>query len=274
VIEGGANLTVLVVKCAVGVSTGSLAILADAMHSLMDVANNAIAWFVTRASAEPADSKHPYGHRKFETLAVFFVATLLTVMAIELALHAVRRGTPTIDAMPLGLGFMMVVLVINVALAAWQRRWARRLDSAILNADASHTFADVLTTVAVIVGWQLAARGWPWLDSISALVVAAIVLYLAWKLFQRVVPVLVDERSVDAHSLEQAVGSVPGVIEVRRVRSRWQGNAPSVDVVATVAPALATQQAHAIADAIEETLETRFGVVDTSVHIEPDDNYS
>ncbi|MFK7885254.1 MAG: cation diffusion facilitator family transporter [Gammaproteobacteria bacterium] len=274
VVEGAANVVILLVKVLVGLFTGSLAIMADAMHSLMDVVNNIIAWVVVRASAAPPDAEHPYGHRKFETLAVFFLATLLTVLAIELVLHAFRREAPDIDASPLGLLFMLGVLAINIGLASWQRLWARRLDSSILHADASHTFTDVLTTVGVIIGWQLSARGWPWLDSLCAVFVGGVVLYLAVQLFRRVVPVLVDERSVDTQLLEESVGSVEGVREVRRVRSRWQGDRRSVDLIVAVAPMLATREAHAIADAIEARLEERFSVTDVSVHIEPDETPS
>jgi len=85
-IEGSANLIVLIAKLFVGLSTGSLAILADAIHSLTDVANNIVAWIVVRLSSLPADRKHPYGHRKFETLAVFGLAALLTVLAFELGI--------------------------------------------------------------------------------------------------------------------------------------------------------------------------------------------
>ncbi len=269
VIEGCANFAVLITKLVVGVLTGSLAILADAMHSLMDVVNNVIAWLVVRASSQPPDIKHPYGHRKFETLAVFFLATLLTVLAIELVLHAVRRETSVIDPMPLGLVFMIGVLVVNVLLATWQRMWAKRLDSDLLHADASHTFADVLTTIVVIFGWQLSARGFPWLDALSAVAVAGFVFYLAFQLFRRVIPVLVDERSVDSQALEQSVRKVPGVQDVLRVRSRWQGNARAVDLVVTVSPTLATRDAHVIADAIESLLKDRFSVEDITVHVEP-----
>ena len=88
VIEGMANLLVFFVKLVVGISTGSLAIVGDAIHSFIDVANNIVALVVMRFSTLPADREHPYGHGKFETVAVFFLASLLTVFAFELALNA------------------------------------------------------------------------------------------------------------------------------------------------------------------------------------------
>ena len=158
-LEGAANLVVLIAKVIVGISTGSLAVLGDAVHSLTDVTNNIVAWGVIRLSNQPADREHPYGHRKFETLAVFGLATLLAVLAIELASHAIRRDKSEVGQDAWALGVMLGVLAVNVVIASWQRYWARRLRSDILLADANHTFADVLTTVVVIIGWQLSARG-------------------------------------------------------------------------------------------------------------------
>ncbi len=270
VLEGAANVAVLGLKAAVGFTTGSMAILADAVHSLTDVANNVIAWIVIRASNRPADREHPYGHQKFEMLAVFFLAVLLAAIALEISLQAVTRNAEPPEISAWGLYVMLAVLVINMALATWQRHWANKLESSILMADASHTFADVLTTIVVIVGWQLSLRGYPWLDTACALGVSAMILYLAFGLFQNAVPVLVDEIAIEPEELTDAIGQVSGVIEVLRVRSRWIGPERAVDVIVTVAPSMPTVQSHDIADAIERLLEDEFEVTDITVHVEPD----
>lgn len=271
-IEGGANLAVLLTKLMVGLSTGSLAVLGDAIHSLTDVINNVGAWFITRHASKPADSKHPYGHRKFETLAVFALAALLAALAFELALSAINRETQEIATGRWELGLMIGVLLVNISLSAWQRVWAKRLKSDILLADASHTFADVLTTVVVIIGWQLSAMGYVWLDRLCALAVAGLVLYLAYDLFKRALPVLVDERAISVEPLRATAMEVAGIREVRRVRSRWMGSARAVDLVITVDPQLTTSAAHDIADRLEALLEERFQVHDISIHIEPHDS--
>lgn len=270
-IEGAANLSVLAVKLGVGLSTGSLAVIGDAVHSLTDLLNNLASWLVIRHSAKPADPKHPYGHRKFETIAVFALAALLAALAFELALHAITRETTEIASGGLELALMIGVLMINIGISAWQRLWARRLRSDILLADASHTFADVLITASVIIGWQLSAMGHLWLDRLCALAVAGLVLYLAYRLFMRALPVLVDERAIPAEKLRSAAMGVAGVLDVRRVRSRWMGAARAVDLVITVDPQLSTSDAHDIADRLETLLERRFQVNDVSIHVEPHD---
>lgn len=269
-VEGFANLVVLLGKVIVGLSTGSLAVLGDAVHSLTDVANNAVAWVVVKLSSRPPDREHPYGHRKFETLAVFGLATVLVILAFELALHAVRREEADVVQDSWGFGIMLGVLGVNITVATWQRYWARRLHSDILLADANHTFADVLTTIVVIGGWQLSTMGYPWLDSLCALGVAALVMYLAYGLFKRAFPVLVDQFAVEPELLVAIARSVPGVRKVLRVRSRWIGSTSAVDMVVAVDPDLPTTEAHAIADTLEKLLEERYHVGDISIHIEPD----
>ena len=268
--EGLVNLLVLIAKLVVGLATGSLAIIGDAIHSLTDVINNIVAWLIIRFSSSPPDREHPYGHRKFETLAVFFLASLLTVLSFELALHAINKVDSDIVTSAWGLGVMLAVLAVNISLATWERMWARRLQSDILLADASHTFADVLTTIVVIVGWQLSAMGYLWLDRACALGVSLLVFYLAFNLFRRALPILVDQFALDPELLSCSVLEVRGVRHVSRVRSRWIGSDKSLDLVISVDPALSTTESHDIATAVESLIEKKFGISDTSIHVEPD----
>ena len=269
-VEGACNLVVLIAKATVGFMTGSLALLGDAIHSLADLANNVVALVVVRIASEPPDREHPYGHQKFETLAVFGLAMLLAVLAIEIVIRAIDRSDREVVQTGWGLAVILGVLVVNTGLAVWERRWAQKLGSQILNADAQHTFADVMTTIVVITGWQLAARGYPWLDTVFALLVALLVMYLAYGLFRRAVPVLVDSISHEPEEIVEILRDVDGVRKVRRVRSRWVGSKPAVDVVIAVAPELPTSAAHEVADAIEQVLLEKFSMDDVTVHIEPD----
>mgnify|MGYP001814358641 FL=1 len=268
-IEGIANLLVLIAKTIVGLSTGSMAILADAIHSLTDLTNNFIAWVVMKFSSQPADREHPYGHRKFETLAVFILASLLVVLAIELALNAIRKEETEVVSSSIELVVMLTVLIINIVVTGWQHRWAQRLDSDILRADATHTFADVLITSVVIAGWQLSAMGYAWIDRLCAIGVAMLVIYLAYKLFRRAIPVLVDEYAIDPQELNTLLNNVNGVKDVYRVRSRWIGKACAIDLVISVDPEMSIEESHEIADEIESLIEERFETSDISIHIEP-----
>jgi cation diffusion facilitator family transporter len=201
VITGFGNLVVLVAKTVVGISTGSLALLGDAIHSLADLANNVVALVVVRLASAPPDREHPYGHQKFETLAVFGLAVLLAVLAVEIIVRAAEPGPRAIVEHGWGLAIMLGVLVVNLAVTTWERKWARLLRSEILRADAQHTLSDVVVTIGVIAGWQFAARGYPWLDTLFAFVVALVVMVLSYGLFRRAIPVLVDGISHEPESI-------------------------------------------------------------------------
>jgi len=267
--EALANLAVMFAKAVVGFHTGSIAVLGDAIHSLADFANNIVAFIAARIASTPPDQDHPYGHRKFETLAVFGIATLLSVLAIEIILGALDRDPREITQQHWELALMLGVLVVNIGVAVWENRWARRLDSDILRADARHTLSDVLTTVAVIAGWQLAAHGYRWLDAIASIIVAAMILYLAYGLFQKAIPVLVERSIANPEALSNVASAVTGVHETRRVRSREGGAGPAIELVVSVDPNLSTADSHAIADEIERTISEKFSVNDVTVHIEP-----
>ena len=268
-VEGLANLVVLAAKVVVGWTTGSVAILGDAVHSLTDLANNGLALVASRLSTAPPDRDHPYGHWKFEPLAVFGLATLLVVMAVEIVLHALGRFGRPVASSGWGLVLMLGVLAVNLVVTAWEHVQARRLDSNLLRADARHTLSDVLTTVAVIAGWQLAIRGWPWLDALFAVLVAALVFYLAFGLFRRAIPALVDKVATDPGDVMETVHAIPSVRAVRRVRSRTSGAGIAADVVIAVDGNLTTAEAHGIADTVESILARKFGIEDVTVHIEP-----
>ncbi len=269
-VEGFANLIVLLVKTWAGLSTGSFAILSDAVHSLADLGNNALALVAQRLAREPPDRDHPYGHRKFESLAVFVLATLLAVLAIEIPLRSIGRDASTVTQHGWGLAAMLGVLAVNSTLALWEGWRAHRLDSDLLRADASHTASDVFTTIATITGWQFAASGTLWVDSVASFAVAGLILLLAYRLFRHSIPVLVDRAVADPDEVAAALLRVSGVHEARRVRSRTGANGPRIDVVISVAPELATRDSHAIADTIERVVREQFGADEVNVHVEPD----
>lgn len=269
-IEGGLNAIITLCKMTVGLMTGSAAVVADAVHSLTDLVNNLFAWLAIKIAESPADGSHPYGHQKFEQLAVFALASLLTIVAFEVIVSAVERFGEPVEQSILGLAILIISLLFNIGLALWEGYWAKRLDSEILNADATHTISDVLTSVVVIIGWQLAARGYYWIDTIFALVVSSIIFYLAFKLFQRAVPVLVDQSRYPPEQLKEAVNSIPAVITVGNVRSRDTGKGQVADVTVTVSANLSTVESHHIADQIEGVLADKFDIQDVVVHVEPD----
>lgn len=268
-IEGAANLLVVCAKTVIGLSTGSIAILGDALHSLTDASNNLVAWFVVRFSHLPADREHPYGHRKFETLAVFILASILVALSFQLLLNAINKQPASITSSTLELVVMIGVLIVNISVSTWEAYWAKRLKSDILMADASHTFADIMVTLSVIIGWQLSAQGYVWADRLCALGVSGFVMYLAYTLFRRAIPVLTDRYAVEASRVAARIKQIDGVLDAYNIRSRWMGDSSAIDLVIAVDAQLSTEQAHRIADRAEAVLHNEFDIGDVSIHVEP-----
>lgn len=269
-IEGSVNLLVMLSKLSIGLMTNSTAIIADAIHSLADIANNIIAWFAVKVSQSPADKDHQYGHQKFEQIAVFVLASLLTIVAFEVLTQAFSRFGQPVEQSFLGLGILAGTIIINSSLTIWQRHWAKRLHSQILHADASHTLSDALTTVAVIVGWQLAALGYYWLDTLFAIIISCIIFFLAFRLFQSAVPILVDYSDIEPQKLNDALTTVSDVKKIVRIRVRRSSEGRIADVIIAVGSDITISQSQAITNEIQTLLRDTFAIQEVMVIFEPD----
>jgi cation diffusion facilitator family transporter len=269
-IEGIVNLVVMLSKLSVGLLTNSTAIIADAIHSLSDLANNVIAWFTVKLSESPADDNHHYGHKKFEQIAVFVLASLLTIVAFEILTQAFGRFGQVVEQSQIGLTVLIAAMIVNICLTLWQRHWAHRLHSQILHADTSHTFSDVLTSFVVIVGWQLSALGYYWLDTIFAIVIAFMIFFLAFKLFQRAIPILVDYNDIQSTQLFNAIKKIEGVRNVVRVRVRRSNETRLADIIVAVDPDITVSQSDLIVQQIQKSLLEEFAIKDITVSCTPD----
>lgn len=269
------NLAVCGVKTAVGFATGSLAVLADALHSLTDGANNVLGLVVTKWSAEPPDREHPYGHQKFEAMAALAIAAMLGIACFEVIKAAVERladDTPRSVAMDAeNLGLLALVLGVNVFVAAYERRAGRRLNSPLLIADAHHTFGDIWITLGVLAGaigmWLL---GWQWLDVALAVPVAAAVLWSGWAVLRGNLPWLVDAIAIAPESIQQLALSVPGVVDCHQVTSRGLIGRQVFVEMHLITSAKDVETSHRITEEIEQKLEERFGPVHATIHVEPE----
>jgi cation diffusion facilitator family transporter len=267
-----ANLAVVAAKVAVGLSARSLAVLGDALHSSVDALNNILALVVVRVAAQAPDEDHPYGHEKFETVGALAIVGFLSVTCFELARDAVTRllGPHTV---PQVTGAQLLILVgglgINAVVAWYEHRRGEALQSELLVSDAAHTRSDVFISAGVIVGLLLGRRGWWWADPVLALMIAAIIVRVAYRIIQRTVPILVDERALPRGEIQSVAEGVDGVRGAYDIRSRGGGHARYAEVTIAVDPTTDVAAAHAIADEVEHRLkrELRLGAV--TVHVEP-----
>ncbi len=268
-----ANLAVIAAKIAVGLRSGSIAVLGDAAHSTVDALNNVVALAAIRAAAQPPDEEHPYGHSKFETLGGLAIAAFLSITCFELTASAIGRlagaaAPPRVDSLTLTV--LIVTMGVNLAVALVESRAGRRLDSLILVADARHTGADVLVTLSVIGGLLLVRAGWPAADPWLAIAVALLIARSGYQILLHTIPVLVDSKAVEAERIRLFVVSVEGVLGVTDIRSRGRlGGEAFAELTVEVDGSRTVEEGHRIADAVERKLEGEGGFAAVVVHVEP-----
>jgi cation diffusion facilitator family transporter len=266
------NLAVTLTKFAVGAMTGSIAVLADAFNALVDASSNVIGLLGLHAGSEPPDAAHPYGRRKYETIATLGIGGLMLLAGWEVLQDTVERlrGSPPPVVTPTALILLLATLPLNAFIVWYEGRRGRALRSDILLADAMSTRINILVSLAALVGLCGARFGWPWLDVVVALGIVAYVVQAAYRIIRDTTDVLTDSAAVDPHAVEDIARRIPGVWFVHRVRSRGREDDVHLDLRVKVDPAMSTDQAHAIASEVERQLKTQVaGVVDALVHIEP-----
>jgi cation diffusion facilitator family transporter len=268
------NIVVCAIKAAVGFASGSLAVLADALHSLTDGANNVLGLVVTRWSTPPPDREHPYGHQKFEAMGALAIAGLLGIACFEVLQAAVERllaeAPSAVSITPLSLALLGLVLAVNVFVALYERRAGRRLNSPLLLADSHHTLGDIWITVGVLAGaaglWLLQ---WAWLDIALAVPVAAAVLWSGWAVLRTNLPWLVDASAIAPEAIQAVALSVPGVVDCHDVTSRGLIGRQVFVEMHLVTSARDVETSHRITEDLERKLDERFGPVHATIHVEP-----
>lgn len=267
------NLAVVLLKFTVGIWTGSLSLLADALHSVTDSLNNVLGLVTNQLSSPMPDRDHPYGHQKFEAIGALGIAAFLGTACFEILQGAIQRilnGSDPLQLDTIDLWIMFLVLGINIFVAFYERSVGRRVGSPILIADAYHTMSDIWITLAVLSGlmgvwlWNL-----QWIDKVMTFPVALMVLWSSWCVLRDNLPWLVDEVAIAPEAIHQVVMSIPGVLNCHDVASRGLlGRQVFIDMHLVV-DAKDLETAHKITEAIETELENRYAPVRTTIHIEP-----
>jgi cation diffusion facilitator family transporter len=267
------NALVVGVKVVVGFRTGALSVLGAALESTLDMLNNVVGIVLVRLAARGPDDDHPYGHAKFETLGALGIAGFLSITCFELLREGVRHllggGRPeTPSAVEIAL--ITATLAINVFVVRYERKRGKELKSPFLLADAAHTNSDIYVTAAALGSLFLTRYGWGAIDPVLAIVVALVIAWNGYLIVRGTVPVLVDERGVDAAELRREAFAVTGVLVVRLARSRRLASGVlSAEVVIGVAAELTVADAHGLADDVERRIKEQLGASDVLVHVEP-----
>lgn len=270
------GIAVLALKYIAYLLTGSVALLSDAIESIVNVVTAVIALLAIRWSAMPADAGHPYGHHKAEYFSAVVEGVLIIVAALAILREAYLGylASKILDAPWQGLAVNGLAGLINAVWSWMLIRQGRRHKSPALVADGRHLLADVFSSVGVLGGVALAAlTGWAVLDPALAAAVALHILWSGWRLMKESVGGLMDEAvppEALARIREIISANADGAIEAHDLRSRHAGRMKFVDFHLVVPGSMSVAAAHEICDRLERAIKAEFGDALISVHVEPD----
>ncbi len=267
------NLLVMLLKAMVGWWTGSLSLLADALHSVTDSTSNILGLVTSRFYYPHPDREHPYGHQKYEAIGALGIAAFLGIACFEIIKTAIERLTQegqTVAIAGAELGLLLIVLGVNIFVAFYERSEGQRVGSPILLADARHTMSDIWITISVLAGLiGIWLWNWQWLDVVLAFPVALLVFWSGWEVLRENLPWLVDQMAIAPEAIHTTVMQVPGVLNCHDIASRGLlGRQVFIEMHLIVA-AQDVESAHQITEAVEQRLTNRYGPARIMIHVEP-----
>ena len=267
------NLVVALAKIGFGYASGAVSVLSDGFHSLTDGASNVVGLVGVRAAQRPPDADHPYGHRKYETVAAAVVTVFLLLVVIEVLRNAFNGLSGRAPAREIGLAsvaVMIVTVAVNLVVVSYESREAERLGSEVLLADATQTRGDVWSSVAVIIALIGARAGLPILDPLAALLVAGFIAYSGYRVAQATTRILSDRIVMDETDVERVVMSVPGVLGCHQIRTRGSTDHVFLDMHVWLPAAMPLVDAHALSHVVKDRLMARYPqIIDAIIHLEP-----
>jgi cation diffusion facilitator family transporter len=266
------NLAVAWAKLAFGYATGSVSIISDGFHSLTDGASNVMGIVGLRIARKPPDADHPYGHRKFETLAAAGIFVFLLIVVVEVvqnSLGRLRTGeAPAVSTYSFAV--MVVTLVVNLFVVRYEAGQGRRLKSELLLADAAHTQSDVWTSCAVLVALTAVWLGYPILDPLGALLIAVFIARTGYQIGLETSGILADRVVIDEQEIRRVVMGVPDVVGCHHIRTRGTYDHTFLDLHVWFLPDTTLFEAHRLSHVVKDRLmETFPQIADAIIHIEP-----
>jgi len=262
-------------KLIIGILTGSLGILSEALHSGLDLVAAVITYFSVRISDKPADKDHNYGHGKIENLSAFLETILLLITCAWIIYEAANRlisGNTHIEINAWSYVVVISSIIIDINRSQMLSRVAKKHNSQALEADALHFSTDIWSSAVVLFGLICAHFGYFFADSVAALAVAAIVLFVSFKLGKRAIDVLLDRAPLDTINIvEKSLATFPEIKHFHSLKVRTAGADTFIKFNIHLDPDLSLLQAHEICDKIEKELNSLITRSEVYIHTEPQD---
>ena len=269
-----ASAALTIAKGLVGLATGSLAILSEAGHSLIDLGATIMTYAAVRISGKPADKEHHYGHGKVEAVTALAETALLFLLSgiviWEASKRLIEHEAHIVEATVWAFAVMIASMVVDFFRARALSRTAKETHSHALEADALHFSSDLWSSLAVLVGLAGVYFGLPWADSAAALVVAVLVCVAGWRLGRRTIDMLIDVAPAGAADQITAVAAkVPGVVAVEQVRARAVGETTFIDLIVAVSRTLPLDRVTAIKAAVTQAICAQMPGAEPIVTVDP-----
>jgi cation diffusion facilitator family transporter len=271
------NSVLIAIKLAAGAITGSIAIVTEAVHSLIDLVASVVAFVSVRKADEPADAEHPYGHEKVESLAATIEGMLILIGAGIIVYEATHRlvAGAEVERLGVGIAVMGFSVLANLAVSTVLSRQARQHDSPALEGDAAHLRTDALTSLGVLAGLALVqVTGVVAFDSITALIVAAAIVAAGLRIIRRSSGVLVDEALPEAEMdrIEAAIAAArtPEVAGYHKLRARRAGSRRYIDLHVQYRSGTSLELAHELAHRMRDEIEAGVPRAEVLIHVEPE----
>lgn len=267
------NSLLIIMKVVVGILSGSVSIISEAIHSSMDLVAALIAFFSVKVSDNPPDTKHPYGHGKVENVSGVIEAVLIFVAAGLIISEAVKKllgQEIELENLWLGTGVMTVSAIVNMLVSRRLYKVARETKSVALEADALHLKTDVYTSLGVAVGLALILiTGIRWLDPVVAILVALFIIKESFELLRRAFWPLLDSSWApdEVENLEKKLNDMG--VNYHELRTRKAGNYRFIDIHVEIPENESVGEAHKYCDKIEDELMAEFENLNVTIHIEP-----
>jgi cation diffusion facilitator family transporter len=271
------NSLLIAIKLAAGAITGSIAIVTEAVHSLIDLVASVVAFVSVRKADEPADAEHPYGHEKVESLAATIEGLLILLGAGIIVYEATHRLVigATVESLGVGIAVMGFSVIATLSISNVLSRQAKAHDSLALEGDAAHLRTDALTSAGVLLGLAVVQiTGDAAFDSITALVVAAAIVTAGLRIVRRSSGVLVDEAlpSEEMDRIEAAIAAArtPEVAGYHKLRARRAGSRRYIDLHVQYRAGTSLERAHELAHAMRDEIEAAIRGAEVLIHVEPE----
>ena len=269
-----ASAALTIAKGLVGVATGSLAILSEAGHSLIDLGATVMTYAAVRVSGKPADKEHHYGHGKVESVSALAETALLFLLSGVVIWEAIKRLTEHEEHLVIANAWAFGVIAVSIAVDFFRSRalaqTAKETRSQALEADALHFSSDLWASFAVLIGLGGVRSGLWWADSVAALVVAVLVCVAGWRLGRRTIDTLTDTAPVGAAAQITALATkVPGVVRVEQVRARAVGEKIFIDLAVAVSRTMPLDRVSALKDAVAAAIGKQMPGAEPTVTTDP-----